>query len=120
MSPLFKILSVITVVFCCVGMFFLGGFSLHEGYNPVKPDIDTQFGPGYSEENFNKITEGIDSSEVIKLIGRPIGVIGSSSKLWYYSTDGKCKWQNFAWLARAVVIDRNGKVKQVQKSVRYD
>lgn len=120
MSSPIKILSTIAIVLFCIGMFFLGGFSLHEGYNPIKPGIDTQFGPGYSESNFNKITVGMDTVEVIKLIGRPIGVIGSSTRLWYYSTDGNCKWKNFAWLARDLVIDHNGKVKLVQKSIRYD
>lgn len=120
MNSMFKLLSVLGVALCCSGLFLLGGFSLHEGYNPVKPAIDTQFGPGYSEENFNKITVGTDTSEVIKLIGHPIGVIGSSTRLWYYSTDGNCKWMNFAWLARGLVIDHNGKVKVIQKSIRYD
>lgn len=115
-----KIVSTISITIVCIGIFLIGGFSLHEGYNPIKPDVDTQFGADYSEANFNKITVGTDTTEVIKLIGRPIGVIGSSSRLWYYSTDGACKWKNFAWLARALVIDHNGKVKVVQKSIRYD
>jgi len=115
-----KILSTISITIVCIIIFMIGGFSLHEGYNPIKPDIDTQFSPGYSEANFSKIAVGTDTAEVIKLIGRPMGVIGSSSRLWYYSTDGACKWKNFAWMARALVIDANGKVKVIQKSIRYD
>jgi hypothetical protein len=119
-----KIVSIIAVAFFCIVMFIAGGFSLIDGYNPVKPDIDTQFSSGYSEENFNKIAVGMDTSEVTRLIGEPLGRLPERDvpfkPMRFYSADGKCHFQSFAWLARGIIIGRDGKVRQIQKSVRYD
>jgi hypothetical protein len=118
-----KILSLIAICVFCVVAFFCGAAALSEGYNPIKPDIDTRFGPNYSEDNFNKITVGMDTTEVLKLIGPPLEKLPTYAPfkpMWAYSGDGKCKWQNFGWLARGIVVGPNGKVKEIKKSVRYD
>lgn len=120
MSSITRILSLVAIAFLCIIIFLSGGFPLSEGYNPVKPGIDTKFSSGYTEENFNKITIGMDTAEVLKLVGEPIGKLGRHTRMWYFTSDGKCKWMNFAWLARDIVVGPNGKVRDIHKSVRYD
>ena len=120
MNSISKILSIVAIGFFCIILFFTGAFPLSEGYNPIKPEIDTKFSPGYTEENFNKITVGMDTTEVVKLVGEPIGKLGRHTRMWYFTSDGKCKWMNFAWLARDIVVGANGKVRDIHKSVRYD
>lgn len=118
-----KILSLIAIGFFCVIIFLIGGFPLSEGYNPVKPEVGTKFSVNYSEENFNKITVGMDSSEVFKIMGEPLGKLPNHApvkRLWYYSVDKKSDWADFAWLKRAIVYGSNGKVKEIQKSIRYE
>ncbi len=118
-----KILSLIAVAFFCIVVFFVGGFSLSEGYNPVKPEAGTKFSANYSEDNFNKITVGMDSTEVLKLIGEPMGKLpnyAAFKPLWCYSADKKNSHSDFAWLKRAIYFGRNGKVREVQKSVKYE
>ena len=118
-----KIVSIIAISFLCIVVFFIGGFSLSEGYNPVKPGVDTKFSANYSEDNFNKVTVGMDSTEVMKLIGEPIGKLpnhASYKPLWYYSVNAENEHGDFAWLKRAIFFGRNGKVREVQKSVRYE
>ncbi len=118
-----KIVSFIAIAFFCIITFFIGGFPLSEGYNPVKPGADTKFNETYTEDNFNKITIGMDTNEVIKLMGAPMGKLpnhASFKPLWYYSLNKEGKTLDFAWLKRAIVIGRNGKVREVQKSVKYE
>ena len=120
MNSITKILSLVAIAFFCIILFLTGGFPLSEGYNPVKPTIDTKFSGNYTEENFNKITIGMDTAEVLKLVGEPIGKLGRHTRMWYFTSDGKCKWMNFAWLARDIVVGPDGKVRDIHKSVRYD
>jgi outer membrane protein assembly factor BamE (lipoprotein component of BamABCDE complex) len=115
---LVKILSLIATGICCLCLFVLGSFMLDEGYNPVVPGIDTNFAEGYDEAKFNSIKEGMDTTEVIQLIGRPKFV--QSGQAWHYTSDGKCTWADFAWLKRRVMIGRDGKVKGTHASVSYE
>ena len=118
-----KILSFIAIAFFCIIIFFIGGFPLSEGYNPVKPAAYTKFSPNYSEENFNKITVGMDSTEVFKLMGEPLGKLPNHApvkRLWYFSVDPRNHRLDFAWLKRAVLFGPNGKVREIQKSVVYE
>jgi outer membrane protein assembly factor BamE (lipoprotein component of BamABCDE complex) len=118
-----KILSLVAIGVICVLVFFIGGFPLSEGYNPVKPTADTKFASNYAEETFNKVTVGMDTSEVFKLIGEPLGKLpryASFKPLWYYSVNKESKSGDFAWLKRAIIFGRDGKVREVQKSVVYE
>jgi outer membrane protein assembly factor BamE (lipoprotein component of BamABCDE complex) len=116
-----RILGLAGASLCCVILFLFGGFSLVEGYNPAYPDIDTKSTPQFDEEKFQQIKVGMDTTEVISMIGQPLGREGRSLiKRWFYTADGKCKWSDFAWQARALVIDQNGKVKLIQQSTRYE
>lgn len=115
-----KILGILGTVICCVGLFIFGGFSLSEGYNPIKPEIDTRTTELFDEGRFKQITVGMDTAQVIALIGKPLGREGRTIQRWFWTLDGKCKWADFAWMARALVIDQNGKVKMIQESTRYE
>ncbi|HWY10202.1 MAG TPA: hypothetical protein VN026_02700 [Bacteroidia bacterium] len=123
MSSITKVLSILAIAFFCIIMFFIGGFPLSEGYNPVKPAADTKFSPNYSEENFNKVTVGMDTTELVKLIGEPLGKLpnhASFKPMWFYSVNKENPSGDFAWLKRGILIGRNGKVREVQKSVLYE
>ena len=123
MSSISKILSIIAIAFFCIIMFFIGGFPLSEGYNPIKPAADTKFSTNYSEENFNKITVGMDTTELMKLVGEPLGKLpnhASFKPMWCYSVNKESKSGDFAWLKRGILIGRNGKVREIQKSVLYE
>jgi outer membrane protein assembly factor BamE (lipoprotein component of BamABCDE complex) len=115
-----KILGLLGTAVVCVMLFIFGGFSLSEGYNPAKPEIDTREAEQFEESRFQQITVGMDTAQVMALIGRPLGKEGRTIQRWYWTLDGKCKWMDFAWMARAVVIDQNGKVKLIQASTRYE
>ena len=103
-------------------MFVYGGAILMEGYNPLKPDIDTWFSKKYDEEKFNSIFEGMDTTMVIRLIGQPIDKsrYEEPNQYWYFTGDGKAWPDDFAWLGRELLIDKNGKVSKVIRSVHYD
>jgi outer membrane protein assembly factor BamE (lipoprotein component of BamABCDE complex) len=113
-----KILSLGGTGICCLALFIFGQLMLDEGYNPVVPDIDTKYAPNFSVEKFNMITVGMDTNDVIKLIGQPIGKQGKLTQKWYYTADGKCKWGDFAWLNSNLVIDRDGKVKLIFNQIK--
>ncbi|MGZ3882938.1 MAG: hypothetical protein ACXVP0_00645 [Bacteroidia bacterium] len=114
-----KLLSIIATGFCCLTLFIIGSFMLDEGYNPAVPDIDTKYAANCTEAKFNEITVGMDTSEVIRLVGQPIGKRGSSTQKWNYTADEKCQWHDFAWLNRNLVIDSRGKVKLILKTIEY-
>jgi outer membrane protein assembly factor BamE (lipoprotein component of BamABCDE complex) len=115
-----KILGMLGTALCCVALFIFGGFSLSEGYNPAKPEIDTRMSDQFEESRFKEIKVGMDTAQVVALIGKPLGKEGRTIQRWFWTLDGKCKWGDFAWMARAVVIDQNGKVKLIQESTRYE
>ena len=117
-----KALSAILIVPFCVLSMVVGAFTLGESYNVLVPDIDTHFTLGYSEKKYFSSQPGVDTSEVIRLIGRPFYVqrVGRSKDLWYYSGDGKCKWMDFAWLGREIFIDSCGKVIRLNTPIHYD
>lgn len=117
----FKLLGILGAGFICFCIFMLGGYMLHEGYNPVSPRISTKYTDQYDEMKFDE-TEGMDTTDVIKLIGQPFRKDGStrSVQAWSYTQKGNCKWNEFAWLGRYLVIDRYGKVKAVKKVIRYE
>ncbi len=114
-----KILSLIGTGACCLCLFVLGSFMLDEGYNPIVPDVDTKYSAQYDEVKFNSITVGMDTTEVLKILGEPMAKRGNSTRMWHYTADGNCKWADFAWLDRNLVIDNSGKVKIINKSIGY-
>ena len=88
----------------------------------MNPDIDTVYAPNFTQEKFDYIKPGIDSAQVISLLGQPLGKqkLDNSQCIWYYTGDGKCSFGDYAWLGREVYISANGKVAQTVKDIYYD
>lgn len=86
-----------------------------------RPDIDTFYAGGYSEDKFDRVGEGAPTGEVRRLLGEPLAESREldGATVWWYTAHGKCTWGNFAWLGRAVRI-RAGVVVDKIKRVQYD
>lgn len=93
-------------------------FSSIESYFPFNPAIDTRFAPGYSEEAFASLQVGMTKDEVLQRLGPPLNAQADQS--WVYSEDGACTWWDFAWLARGVQFDPQGRVIETRAVVNYD
>jgi hypothetical protein len=121
MKILNKAISIVTIVIFCTVTVFFGRLLCSESYNPLFPDIDTYYTPKFEEKKFFLINPGMDTSEVVKLIGHPFSKqkLNDSSKLWYYTGDGKCKWMDFAWIGREIEICSN-KVVRLNCPTHYD
>ncbi|HYG16519.1 MAG TPA: hypothetical protein VEC12_12260 [Bacteroidia bacterium] len=106
----------------CSYCFLLGQVISIEGYYPLQPDIDTYYAPGYNEKVLNSLKIGNDTSEIIKKLGQPFSKqkIGSTRQLWYYTSDGKCKTDDYAWLGRELMINDQGKISSINRPVHYD
>jgi acyl carrier protein len=89
-------------------------------YNPFVPDINTRFSEKYNEEKFTAITVGMDSIDIINLIGEPISKykINDSLTEWSYSAQSHNAGihDDTAWLIRELQINRFGKVIKIYKS----
>ena len=119
-----RIIGIILTAALCFGIFMVGGFILHDGYNPVSPKISTKYSAGYSELKFDEIEVGMDTTDVISLIGQPFdkGKYNISGiQPWRYTTKGNCKWNEFAWFRREVIVDyRSGKVRHIKSLLFYE
>ena len=121
MKIITKIISCISLTVIGVISFFAGQMSLIEGYNPIRPDIDTQFSKDYNEQAFMQIKIGDDTTSVINKIGFPSNISLLDERVyWNYSEDGKSPIYDFAWLQRSVIFDDEWKVCQIVKRVVYD
>lgn len=102
------------------GMVFLGAalWAGPEGYFLLYPAIDTRFAAGYSEANFRKVQPGMSKDEVLALLGPPLNDV--SHQGWSYSEDGAFPFWDFAWLARGVNFDSEGRVIERTEMIAYD
>lgn len=102
-----------------------------EQYYVFDPMIDTETSAGFSTEKFDKITVGMDSSEVKSIIGEPLFKqydLEDSSILFQYTNDGKLLDQeipwylssDYAWLGVDVHFDSFGKVSKKHSRWIYD
>jgi hypothetical protein len=96
-------------------------YSQIEAYCFFYPGIDTQYAPGFSEQAFSQIATGMTVRAVQQRLGTPLDVqiTADGRQLWAFTLDGKCKWGDWAWLGRQVII-RDGRVIEVVKRVYYD
>jgi len=86
------------------------------------PWIDTQVSPGFSDAAFQKIRIGMSQDEVVTLLGQPLSKISkkrSGCIEWWFTRDGKCKWGDFAWMARSVMLS-NQTVVEIHSMTHYD
>lgn len=114
-------LLIFTCLTCILAFvaYFLIGF---ESYCWWNPSIDTQFTQNYSEEKFLSIKQGMTEDQVAKLVGEPFSKHHEKRAdivIWYYSTDGKSKWGDWAWLSKGVYF-QNKHVIKTESSVVYD
>ena len=96
-------------------------FAHSEMYCPVYPGIDTYYASGFSEANFKRVSLGLTANEVEGLLGKPLSILRreNGTEEWLFTADGKCKWGDFAWLCRSLVIS-NGLVISMERSIHYD
>ena len=95
-----------------VGFFFYLLFPAGSEWKFIfKPDIDTRFAPGYSEEAFESIKKGMSEREVVTILQEPLykyeygsnySFPGQPEIVWWYTADGACSWWDFAWRTRGV------------------
>jgi len=91
-----------------------------EGYCLVWPSIGTRFAPGFSEENFDRVTRGMTPTEVNALLGVPLDTRGRrNQETWSYSSDSSARGGDWAWLAREVVFD-DRRVVETTRRIYYD
>jgi len=121
----YKIISIIVAGTITVIIFFVGSFPHIEGLNRYSPWADTRVAQGFSEEKFDLIEIGFDTMRVKDLIGEPFStqqmdLNDSINLIWYYTSDGKSKYADFAWIGRELYIDKFGKVSKILKTIHYD
>ena len=96
MNVLTKVTATVLAAFICFAMAICGAMQLMEGYNFFNPNIDTYYTAGFDQKKFESIKEGIDSNQVIVLLGQPRSKLQVDSDLciWYYSGDGKSEFRD--------------------------
>lgn len=99
---------------CLAALFWAGP----EGYFILYPAIDTRFAPGYSEANFRKVQPGMSKDEVLQLLGQPFNDVAHQA--WIYSEDGAFPFWDFAWLARGINFDSEGRVIERSEHIFYN
>ena len=92
-----------------------------ESYCIFWPSIDTVYAPGYSEEDFGKIDIGMTMDEVDSIMCVPLDVYTyQDGKVHvFYTADGKCRFGDFAWLGRSLILSNN-QVIAIQSRIYYD
>lgn len=117
-----KPLTILISVFVLVGVVVvLFAFVPCENYNYICPSIDTKYASRFSESAFSLVATGMQSSAVTQMLGLPLHVVQhrDGTETWRYTSDGKCSWGDFAWLARDITF-RDGGVIFVERRVYYD
>ena len=101
--------------------FVFSCYSQMEAYCFFYPSIDTQYAPGFSEPGFSQVSTGMTAQTVQQKLGAPLHTYKASdgTEWWSYTSDGKCKWGDWAWLGRQIIF-RDGMVIEVVKRVYYD
>lgn len=107
----------------CVLFFFLGRIPFNEGYNPAVPDIDTRYASDYDEKLSRQIQVGDSITHAFGLLGKPYDEeptqINDKTYYWYTS-DGACLWNDFAWLGRGFITDKEGVIIEIINEVIHD
>jgi hypothetical protein len=95
------------------------------------PWIDTRCAPGFTERGFDSISNGMSKEQVRELLRQPLGTNevrqewypyfkAESVEEWYYTSDGKCRWADWAWLGRYICFSSNGTVTEKLKVIHND
>lgn len=115
-----RAIGLLLVFIVLSGTVFLGAalWAGPEGYFLLYPAIDTRFAPGYSEANFRKVQPGMSKDEVLQLLGQPFNDVAHQA--WIYSEDGAFPFWDFAWLARGINFDSEGRVIERSEHIFYN
>lgn len=79
-----------------------------EGRLPFFKYVDTKFAPGYSHQAWDVVGVGMTKEEVLSFLGPPLTDTNTSSTVWWYSNDGRCRWGDFAWCAKMLEFSPHG------------
>lgn len=92
-----------------------------ESYCFFCPSIDTMFAKGFTEESFDRIENGQTAAAVTEMLGQPIAMVTNRDGTirLLYTEDGKCRFGDFAWLGRSVLIS-NGVVAATESQTYFD
>jgi acetyltransferase-like isoleucine patch superfamily enzyme len=117
-----KRIGIILAVWAFLVFAELGIWWCHsESYCFFYPTIDTTFAKGFTEEHFDMIEKGQTTASVTELLGQPIEIETNrdgTMRSWY-TQDGKCRFGDFAWLGRSVLIS-NGVVVSAESQTYFD
>ena len=81
-----------------------------EGYFPLYPHVDTVFAAGFSHQRWRAVQLGMTKEQVVELLGCPLTNTNRSPNIWWYTADGKCKWNDFAWHSKELQFSPQGVV----------
>lgn len=121
-----KILGFLGISLITFIVVILGLLPTLENYNKFNPWVDTIVSSGFSEEKFKTIKIGMDTVEVQSIIGIPLYTRNDTSnndsnyQIWVYTSDGKFKHGDFAWLSRSLFINKDGRVEEISSFIAYD
>jgi outer membrane protein assembly factor BamE (lipoprotein component of BamABCDE complex) len=80
---------------------------------------DTEYAPGFSEQAFSAISEGVDHQEVLKSLGKPINQVSLDGReYWHYSQPGDNS-DNY-WNVIVIVDTKSGKVVELFREFYTD
>jgi len=100
--------------------FVLLVYSHTESYCFFYPDIDTRFSDGFTKKAFDKVEKGMLESQVIMLLGEPLGRSHEDGKTEYhYSGDGNAFFGDWAWFDYNLIIE-DGVVSSKMIDFWYD
>lgn len=97
------------------------GYGINDAFWRVIWAIDegTIWAPGFSEEKFNRIKLGMNSNDVLNLLGRPLrGIEGCEKSCFWIYTMQDSPTSDFD--QRWVIFDHNNKVTEIRKSFYID
>lgn len=112
--------TLLCLVVAVVAYLSIGG---GEYYCWIWPSIDTRYASGYSERKFRQVEVGMTETQVVALIGRPLGTHRywrghpaykfPGDFVWSYTSDGAAFWGDWAWLSREIIFHEGRVVQKV-------
>lgn len=98
------------------------GYGASDAFSRVVWSIDegTIWAPGFSEKKFNKIRIGMNSKEVLNILGRPLETSGDCQEegcFWHYTKqDSGTSDFDQRW----IVFNKSFQVEEIRKSFFID
>ena len=101
------------------GILLLSGCG--ERYCYFYPSIDTTYAEGYSEVDFLRLKVGMSTSEVDRIMCKPLSMQEYPNGVTrvLYTRDGKAPIGDFAWFGRSLDV-KGGTVTGIVNTIYYD